>query len=221
MKKSLISLLLAFILVQPVFSQAAVSPELAEIQREWAHIKYQLPEQERDEAYTRLAERSHELSAKTHDAAALVWEAIIKASLAGERGAFGGALTLVDEARQLLEEAERIDPNTLDGSVYTTLGSLYYQVPGWPLGFGDDEKALAYLKKALEMNPDGIDTNYFYGDYLMEKGEYKAAAEAFEKALRAKPRPNRPVADQGRRKEIEAALKKARAYLKKDSGFGF
>lgn len=45
------------------------------------------------------------------------------------------------EAKVLLEQVIEKAPETLDGSAYTSLGSLYYQVPGWPIGFGDDDKA--------------------------------------------------------------------------------
>ena len=51
-----------------------------------------------------------------------------------------GALSMVRKARDLLLDAEKIDPSTLQGSVYASLGSLYYQVPGWPVGFGDKKK---------------------------------------------------------------------------------
>ncbi|QTG98208.1 tetratricopeptide repeat protein, partial [Vibrio furnissii] len=63
------------------------------------------------------------------------------------------ALSLVKEAKVLLEQVIETAPETLDGSAYTSLGSLYYQVPGWPIGFGDDDKAEAMLQKALEINP--------------------------------------------------------------------
>lgn len=88
--------------------------------------------------------------------------------------------------------------------------ALYYQVPGWPLGFGDDNKAEALLKKALAINPTGIDANYFYGDFLYRQGQYRAAAAALEKALHAPARPDRPLADEGRRKEAQALLAKIR-----------
>ena len=42
-------------------------------------------------------------------------------------------------------------------------------MPGWPIGFGDKKKAEEYLKKALAANPDGIDPNFFYGDFLLDK----------------------------------------------------
>jgi len=123
-----------------------------------------------------------------------------------------GALKIAEQSRDLLLAAEKINPQALNGSAYTTLGSLHYKVPGWPIGFGDKKKARAYLEKAVQMNPTGIDPNYFYGDFLMEQGEYAKAAEYFKKALEAPPRPGREDADQGRRAEVQQALEKAKQH---------
>lgn len=41
---------------------------------------------------------------------------------------------------------------------------------GWFIGFGDDEMVEKMFKKVLEINFDGIDFNYFYGDFLVEDG---------------------------------------------------
>ncbi|MCY1454452.1 hypothetical protein D9M71_715190 [compost metagenome] len=86
-------------------------------------------------------------------------------------------------------------------------------MPGWPVGFGDDERAEQLLKQALSLNPDGIDPNYFYGDFLLGEKRYAEAEKALEKALAALPRPGREVADAGRRQEAQALLDKARAKL--------
>jgi Tfp pilus assembly protein PilF len=90
---------------------------------------------------------------------------------------------------------------------------LYYSVPGWPIGFGDDKKARELLRKGLQVNPNGIDPNYFYGDFLQAQGDWKGATAALEKALAAPARPGREAADQGRRKEATALLTKVRAKL--------
>ena len=63
-------------------------------------------------------------------------------------------------------------------------------MPGWPIGFGNDEKARELLDKALALNPDGIDPNYFLGDFLYRKGDYAAARQALDKALKAPARPD-------------------------------
>lgn len=76
------------------------------------------------------------------------------------------------------------------------------------------DKALSYLQKALAINPQGIAPNYFYGDYMLEEGEYQKAAAALENALSAPPRPDRPLADAGRRQEVKTALAKAKAHLR-------
>ena len=206
--KSLIGILLA-----SGCAHADLSPEVISVRTDWAKIKYQMPDGQRVEAFEQLAERAHLISKSQKNAAEpLVWEAIVLASLAGEDGGLG-ALSKVKKARSLLEQAEKIDPICLEGSVYTSLGSLYYQVPGWPIGFGNDDKANEYLLKALSINPDGIDSNYFYGGYLMDQGRYQEAIAAFEKALNAPARPDRPVADAGRKKEASDAIAKARQYL--------
>ena len=116
------------------------------------------------------------------------------------------ALGKVNDARDLFEKSIALDPTALDGSAYTSLGSLYYQVPPWPLAFGSDSKAEEFLKKALELNPDGIDPNYFYGDFLLQNDHYAEAKVYLEKALNAPERPSRASADAGRRAEIAKAL---------------
>ncbi|MBV2263899.1 MAG: tetratricopeptide repeat protein, partial [Thauera sp.] len=101
----------------------------------------------------------------------------------------------------------------LDGSAYTSLGGLYYQVPGWPLGFGDDAQAEKLLKQALAINPGGIDPNYFYGDFLSRQKRYAEARTALEKALAAPDRPGRESADAGRRAEARRLLEQVVAKL--------
>jgi tetratricopeptide (TPR) repeat protein len=215
MRRSIIITTLLFITSLP--ASAAPPPEVEMLSKEWAQHKYQTPKKERQKAFEKLAKQASEISAKyPGKAEPLIWEAIILASAAGEKGGLG-ALSMVKQAKALLEEAEQIDSNAMDGSIYTSLGSLYYQVPGWPIGFGDDKKALAYLKKALLLNPNGIDPNYFYGDFLLSQKDFSGAIKAFDIALAAPPRPNQPIADNGRREEIKLALVKAKEQMQSES----
>ena len=193
-------------------AQAASNDDLADgilaIQHQWEHIHYQLTEGKQEAAFPQLEANADALiKAYPGRAEPLVWKAIILSTHAGVKGGLS-ALSMVRQARDLLEQAQKIDPDTLNGSVFTTLGSLYYQVPGWPLGYGDDKKAESFLKKALQINPNGIDANYFYGDFLYRKGKYSEALSVLEKAMHAPDRPSRPLADQGRRKEIQAVIAK-------------
>ncbi len=87
---------------------------------------------------------------------------------------------------------------------------LYYKVPGWPLGFGDKARARELLQSALAINPNGIDPNYFFAEYLVETGKRAGSDSYLEKALKAPPRPGREVADAGRRDEANALLARVR-----------
>jgi len=139
------------------------------------------------------------------DPGLLIWHGIIVSSYAGEKGGLG-ALGLVKEARGSLQHALEIDPTALQGSAHTSLGSLYYKVPGWPIGFGSDKEARRHLEAALAINPGGIDPNYFMGEFLFEEGDFEQARHYLETALAAPPRPQRKLADSGRRGEIRTLL---------------
>lgn len=189
---------------------AEMTDAVRDIQQRWAVIKYQMPKKEQVAAFEKLAAQAKQVAAaQAGQAEPLAWEGIVLATWAGAKGGLG-ALSLAKQARDRLLAAEKIDSQALSGSIYTSLGSLFYQVPGWPVGFGDKDKARDYLQKALTMNPDGIDPNYFYGDFLREQGDLPAAVTYLEKALKAAPRPGREVADEGRKAEIRIALGKAK-----------
>jgi tetratricopeptide (TPR) repeat protein len=192
---------------------ADVTDDVVKIQHQWAKANYDTPEKEQEAVFESLVAEARTLVERNPDRAEpRVWLAIVLSTDAGVTGGLG-ALGKVKEARKLLEEAEQINPDVLNGSIYTSLGSLYYQVPGWPIGFGDDEKAETYLKKALAMNPDGIDPNYFYGDFMLEEDNYAEAVKYLEKAAAAPPRPGRPLADKGRQAEVREKLQQARKKL--------
>lgn len=193
---------------------AGVPEDVSTLQQQWEHIKYEVPAAEQAARLQRLTGEASQLLAQNPSSAELmVWHAIIESTYAGAKGGLG-ALSSVKSAKKTLERALEINPNVLNGSAYTSLGSLYYQVPGWPIGFGDDAKAELMLKKGLAVNPDGIDPNFFYGEFMLRKGELDNAQKYLRKALAAAPRPGRKLADEGRRKEIEQLLDKVAAKRK-------
>jgi tetratricopeptide (TPR) repeat protein len=210
--KPLLFAALAVFASLPAFA-AELSPQVAAVRDRWAEVKYELPTEKRDAAFEALAKQAEAArTAAPRDAGALIWEGIVLSSWAGEKGGLG-ALGLVKKARKDFEAAIEVEPGALEGSAYTSLGSLYYQVPGWPVGFGDDDKARELLAKGLALNPDGIDANYFQADFLRDQGDYAGAEHALLKALAAAPRPGREAADAGRRAEAQALLKTVREEL--------
>lgn len=186
-----------------------LDPAIIQLQHDWARANYHTPKDQQEAAFQALAERAHQVTAASpHRAEAMIWEAIILSGYAKAKGGLG-ALKFAEQARDLLLASLKIDPLALQGSAHTTLGSLYYKVPRWPVGFGNHKKAREHLEQALAINPDGIDPNYFYADFLLEKGDTAKAIEHFNKALAAAPRPGREDADAGRRAEIAEGLKRA------------
>ncbi len=210
MKSTAIAVLALVALAASPLARAGVDDDVRHLQREWEEIKYRKPKAEQEKAYEALSQTAGTVRTKYAERAEPeIWYGIIVASYAGAKGGLG-ALALAKDAKQALERALALDPKALAGSAYTSLGSLYYQVPGWPIGFGDDRKARELLETALAINPDGIDPNFFFGDLLYRKGDYVGARKALERALQAPSRPDRPLADEGRRKEIEELLVKIR-----------
>ncbi|MFV3334934.1 tetratricopeptide repeat protein [Pseudomonas sp. NY15437] len=206
MKRLILASLIAFSPLTWALDQAG-SQHLGAIQQRWAQIQYRLPEAQRAAAFEKLASDAEAFTREQPQAAeAWIWSGIVTSSWAGATGGLG-ALGKVKAARASLEKALALDPSALQGSAYTSLGALYDRVPGWPIGFGDSDKADGLLRKALQLNPDGIDSNYFWGDHLYRQGHYAEARAALQKALQAPPRPGREMADQGRRGEIDALLK--------------
>jgi len=212
MNKLLSGLLAASCLtLLPAAHAAPMDDAVVELQREWEVTRYQTPAGEREKRFETLAAKAHQTTeAFPNRAEPLIWEGIIDSSLAGEKGGLG-ALGLVKQARTLYERAIQIDANALDGSAYNSLGVLYYKVPRWPVGFGDKVKAGELLQKALAVNPQGIDPNFFYGEFLAETDRRDEAIVYLERALQAPARPGRQIADTGRREEIRALLAKLKA----------
>jgi tetratricopeptide (TPR) repeat protein len=202
--------LLAALLIAGSSLAGAATPEelIRPIQEQWAEIKYKQPEKQQVERYNKLAAQARKIVESNPSVAeTLIWEGIVLSSEAGAKGGLG-ALGLAKEARQRLDEALKLNDKALSGSAYTSLATLYAKVPGWPIGFGDKERAEEYFRKSLAINPNGIDPNFFYGEYLADRDRITEARTHLEAALKAPPRPGRELADSGRRQEIQALLAK-------------
>jgi len=215
MRFSIPALLAALLLASAAQAQPqTLETGLADVQSGWATANYRTAAGDaRVAAFDALSKRADALvAAYPGRAEPLIWQGIVLSTYAGAKGGLG-ALSLAKQSRAALEAAMKIDPDALQGSAYTSLGTLYYKVPGFPLGFGDKKKARQYLEHALTLNPDGIDPNYFYGELLSEQHEYAAALEHLRKALDAPARPGREVADEGRRQEIRELVSKVQTRV--------
>ena len=187
----------------------AIDNAISKLESHWADIRYRSATDDKIRQFDALVKQSRQLSRQyPNRAEPLIWEAIILCTLAGEKGGLG-ALDMITQSRALLLTAIELDPNALAGSAQVTLGSLYYLVPGWPISFGDNDMAKTYLQAALKINPEGIDPNYFYGDFLLNRGEYQQAEHYFKKAIAAPERPEQVLADSELKQAAKRALERA------------
>lgn len=205
---------LYLVLCCSVVHAAAFAPDPAAMEDLWASAKYEMT----DEA-PRLAAAERLLDqAKTWATLdpgrpePLVWQALAHVLEAEIRSNLS-SLRVLDIARQKFEEALTLDPQAMGGAIHTNLGTLYYKVPGWPLSFGDNRRAAAHLSAALAIDPEGRDSNYFYGDFLLQTGRAREAIPFLEKALRVPIRPDHARADRGRHGEVTNTYRKAEQRL--------
>ena len=192
--------------------EKSFSQSLKALHNRWGIVNYTLSGDQQEQAFKALDQQSIAFNNDFSDKAETwVWRGIVQSSFAGSKGGFG-ALSLVKAAKKSLEKALTLDDKALLGSAYTSLGTLYHKVPGWPISFGDDDDAIKYLKKALSIDPNGIDPNYFYGELLYDKKQYK---KAMKHLMIAKHSPIIYPADEYRQADIDSLISKVEQKLMK------
>lgn len=193
-----------------LFSGSLFASELvasiASLESAWADTYYQASEAQQKRTYPVLLEQASELVKQYPNAAEpKIWQATIMATNAAYESSLT-ALSTLEAAKALLEEAIKQNPSALQGAAYVTLGTLYYMLPGWPVSFGDNQIAEQLLKTSLKINPDGIDANYFYADYLLQQDRTMEAEVYFRKAAQAPVRKLQVFADTQLQNEAKLAL---------------
>jgi tetratricopeptide (TPR) repeat protein len=192
-------------------SQAAdaLPPEVRRLQTKWESIKFDVSEgDEQTRKMNALGEEADAVAKNLSSVPeALIWDGIITSERASMASTFY-ALGFAKRARDILEQAHNLDPAKLGAGASTSLGVLYYRVPGFPIGFGDKAKARQLLEQAVKLAPNGLDAWYFYGDFLYTQNELPKATEAFQHALKIPQHPDRPLWDKNRRLVIEELLAK-------------
>lgn len=206
LSRSFIAAAIASTLALSPLTATAFEGELFSLKNRWEHTVTDMPANERESTLKALAGEVEQLADQHSDEAdVLVWQGVILASYARERGGLG-ALGTAGDARDALEKAIEIDPQGLNGSAYVTLGALYDRAPGRPLGFGNSDTAERMFQRALEIRPDGIDVNYYYAAFLKEEGNEQAAREHAQRAVNGTARDNRQVSDEALRRDAQAML---------------
>ena len=201
----------------------ALSPSdlkiIQEVKDEWETTFYTLPQDQQEPILKTLSMKADTLIQQYPDAAeAYLVAGLIQCSLAANEGGFS-ALGRVKKARQFVLQAMDKNPLAMDGSGYVILGNLYYRLPGWPISFGDNKVARSYLETAIRLYPEGLDANYFYGDFLLDEGNPTAALPYLEKADRAPVRALSRLSDLKLKEELKVSIKSAREGKGESQGF--
>lgn len=196
---------------------AAASPALAAappvedpgaLARRWDYINFELHDQlSVDLESDRLLHDAEALAqAQPSRAEPLIWQAAAILAKADAHHDLG-SLPLVNKARKLLERATALGAAGDDGGfAWAVLGTLYGEMPGFPIGFGDANTARADFQRAVALAPNNIEVNVLYGTFLLHQHDTDGAAALARRALNAPPRPGRPIGDRRRREEAQALL---------------
>jgi tetratricopeptide (TPR) repeat protein len=193
--------------------ETSMNSALLQLALDWEHIKFEVTDKDvQERQMAALADRAGTVVERYPGRPEpAIWQAILiseQASMASENGSPFKALGFAKHAREILEPITKQYPAVLDAGAPTSLGVLYYRVPGFPVAFGDKAKAKELLQEAVKYAPDGLDANYFYGDFLYDQHEYPAAAQVFKHALSLPPHPDRPIWDKSRRLVMQQDLEK-------------
>jgi tetratricopeptide (TPR) repeat protein len=195
---------------------SAMNAALHQLALDWERIKFEVTDKDlQEKQMAALADRAGAVVQQYpgHPEPA-IWQAILiseQASMASENGSPFKALGFAKQARAMLEPIAKQYPAVLDAGAPTSLGVLYSRVPSFPIAFGDNAKARELLQEAVKYAPDGLDANYFYGDFLYNQHEYPAAEQVFKHALSLPPHPDRPIWDKSRRLVMQQDLDKMRS----------
>jgi tetratricopeptide (TPR) repeat protein len=173
---------------------------LLELEQRWAYASYELDGKQQKIALGQVLGDARAFAATHPDRAeALAWHGII-ASRCIDTGCAFRKSRLAVEARDALLQAESLTQMAPDGVVYANLGALYSKVPGGIIGFGDHNKAIYYLWKAVAVDPNGFDSNFLYAEVLFDNKQYVAARKRLLKAQIAATGHDRTIADHGRQR---------------------
>jgi len=135
MKKTTTVAILLFISL-PAFC-SSLNKSLQKIESTWAFSYYQQDADQQKASYSKLLKQAKELSDKYPKAEEpKIWQAVLLSTNAAYETPFT-ALSSLNKAKELLEEAIIKQPRALQGTAFVTLGTLYYMTPSWPVAFGD------------------------------------------------------------------------------------
>lgn len=159
---------------------------IAELSRlEYANAEVETDKSKRIELYNGcIATADRALAINADEVGALYWKAVAMGKL-GEEGSIINALRMTRPMEQLFMRVIALDEKFDNAGAHKALGRMYYKLPGFPISFGNKEKALFHLKRAHTLFPNDIITRAFYAEVLLDMGRVQEARKHAEFILGA------------------------------------
>ena len=109
------------------------------------------------------------LALNANDVRGLFWKAAAMGKMAEDSGIVN-ALRMLRPMEKMLLKVVTLDEKYENAGAHRALGRMYHKLPGFPISFGSNQKALAHLKRAHELFPRDIITRAFYAEVLYDEG---------------------------------------------------
>lgn len=177
---------------------AQESAALAELSR----LKFMQAQLEPDTNYrVRLFEDAvaiadQSLKLNVNDVRGLFWKSAAMGKIAEDSGVFN-ALRMLRPMENMLLRVVALDEHYENAGAHRALGRMYHKLPGFPISFGSNDKALMHLKRAHELFPQDVITRAFYAELLYDIGKKQEARYHAEFVLAT------PIADEDAREFAE------------------
>lgn len=156
--------------------------DLAKIKLELAKLE---SVKDKDEGFARceklMAQLDESGEEEKNPATYYTWEGIVVAKMAHYKAPAISALSLAKDARRSLEKAVELDETNSNAAALNALGIIYHRVPRF-ISFGNDKKSEEYFKRANAVSSN-LDTNWRYGEFLVEEGRKEEGLKLLKLAL--------------------------------------
>ncbi len=143
------------------------SAAIAELSR----LKFMIAQLEMDkERRVQLFERciavaDRAIALNPNDVRGLFWKSVAMGKMAEDSGIVN-AFRMLRPMEKMLLKVVALDEKYENAGAHRALGRMYHKLPGFPISFGSNQKALAHLKRAHELFPRDVITRAFYAEVL-------------------------------------------------------
>lgn len=118
------------------------------------------------------------------------WYALTIGRLGEARGILR-SLSAASDMRRELETVLELAPD--HAGAHFALGMLYHRLPGWPLSFGDNNRALELMSAAVELAPDNTTYRLGLAELLLDLRRRDDAISQLETIIEMPLTPDEPV----------------------------